>query len=523
MIGGARSFLGASNNIMTRQLQVATWNVAAINNNPFEYWITYKENPDYEQLMVDIEHLIDNPGDKDVLVPEVFTQEMFDKLDARLTGTANWKSVRNYWEEDFSKRTIIDGFVKDKLLGSKRLASMPDRITNTINTQDGKMVFRPTVINMYDGDLSTQDQWWDQWEKFMFDDHVKIKDKSGTVVDKIPYQMLQHIKKAKYPEITEQEEIDSLPLQTMCGAIFDAILVHMMNTVSSPDKWQPLKATMVDALNKQKIPHTLAILENQYSESDIITMQEVSSSLVDMARGGPLGKTFHVVAPHNMDPVRDQNSVIFLNKKTFPQGKGIEFTDQVKEQFPKGVDVPVANGDILAITAEAADGGKYVIASFHGDTNGLATKPVVNAIVQAMKKEPGLSSRRLIFGLDANTYEHAKPKKQQDVLDFARSYNENGLTSCWGDMPNPSNYTTYNARTFLQTQLNKACRKEEKRAKGDVNPKDFILFPKDTFNVIKTWKDNTGKHNYIEDIAFPTLDFPSDHGILATIIEPKDP
>jgi hypothetical protein len=81
--------------------------------------------------------------------------------------------------------------------------------------------------------------------------------------------------------------------------------------------------------------------------------------------------------------------------------------------------------------------------------------------------------------------------------------------------------TTYNARTYLQPQLNKACKKTEKREKGDVNPKDFILFQKSSFKVVKTWKDNTGKGTYIEDMAFPTLDFPSDHGILSTIIEPK--
>lgn len=202
---------------MPRRLQIATWNIAAINNNPFEYWITYKENPDYEEMMVRIENFIENPGAQDVLVSNVFTQEMFDKLDKRLTTTAGWKSVRNYWEEDFSKRKIVEQFMKDPVLGNKRLASMPDRITNTINTMDGKMVFRPTVINMYDGDLSTQDKWWNAWEKFMFDDHVKIKDKTGQAVDKIPYQLLQSIQKSKYPEITEQEEIDSLPLQTMCG------------------------------------------------------------------------------------------------------------------------------------------------------------------------------------------------------------------------------------------------------------------------------------------------------------------
>ena len=95
-----------------------------------------------------------------------------------------------------------------------------------------------------------------------------------------------------------------------------------------------------------------------------------------------------------------------------------------------------------------------------------------------------------------------------------------GLTSCWGDVPNPKNYTTYNARTYLQPQLNKACKSTEKRKKGDVNPKDFILFPKSDFKVVQTWKDNTGEKKYIEDMAFPTLEFPSDHGILATVIEP---
>jgi hypothetical protein len=90
---------------------------------------------------------LDNPGDKDVTVDKVFTPEMFGKLEQRMAAVG-WQSVKSYWENDFSKRTIVKGFMKDETLGSKRLASMPDRITNTINTADGKTVFRPTVINM---------------------------------------------------------------------------------------------------------------------------------------------------------------------------------------------------------------------------------------------------------------------------------------------------------------------------------------------------------------------------------------
>jgi len=529
--GGASTFLGSNPEISGqngmnkmisagRKLAITTWNIAAINNNPFEYWITYKENPEYEKLMINIENFLENPGDEDVPVKDVFTEEMFTKLDSRLTGVG-WTSVRSYWESDFQNRQIVSGFLKDPVLGSKRLASMPDRITNTINVEGVEgQVFRPTVINMYGGDLSTLDMWWAAWEKFMFDDKLTFKGRDG-IESKIPYEMLQKIKKAKYPDITEQEEKDSLPLQTMCGAIFDAILVHMMNTVTtSPDVWQDLKKTMVENLNQKKVPHTLLILQSTYGDADIITLQEVSSSFVDQARASKLGKMFHIVSPTELDAVRDQNSVIFLKKELFPTGPGVEITKLVEDAFPKDVKVPVANGDILAITATNKYGLDLVVASFHGDTNGLATKPVVDAIVKAIKSDSTLKNHRLVFGMDANTYENAKPGKQQDVLDFAKDVVSHGLTSCWGDEPNPSNYTTYNARTFLQPQLNKACKSTEKREKGDVNPKDFIIFPKSDFKVVTTWKDNTGKKEYIEDMAFPTLEFPSDHGLLSTILEP---
>ena len=51
-------------------LRVATWNVAAINNNPFEYVITH-DDPAYNQLMLDVESLIDNPGDLDLTVGQI--------------------------------------------------------------------------------------------------------------------------------------------------------------------------------------------------------------------------------------------------------------------------------------------------------------------------------------------------------------------------------------------------------------------------------------------------------------------
>lgn len=267
----------------------------------------------------------------------------------------------------------------------------------------------------------------------------------------------------------------------------------------------------------------MKILEEVYSSSDIITLQEVSADFIGKAKDSDLGKKYHVIAPVAVDAVRDQNSVIMLNKSKFASIEGLkEISSDVSNAFPKGVKVPVANGDILAISVDDVDGKGYVIASFHGDTNGLATIPVLDAIVKTMKDTPTLKDRSLIFGLDANTYENFVQGKTQDVMEFGKSFVSHDLTSCWGDIPQASNYTTYNARTYLQPQLNKACKSNEKRQKGDINPKDFILFDSGKFDVVKTWKDNTGEMEYIEDMAFPTLKFPSDHGVLATILKPSE-
>jgi hypothetical protein len=124
---------------------------------------------------------------------------------------------------------------------------------------------------------------------------------------------------------------------------------------------------------------------------------------------------------------------------------------------------------------------------------------------------------KLLFGLDANTY--AKPESDQEgVLDFAQFFSDLKLNSCYGQHPNPSNFTTFHARTYLQTQLNKAITIEEKDLKGDKNPKDFILFFDADFKVLSTTKDNTGRKVYVENMVFPTLSFPSDHGITSTVL-----
>ena len=169
------------------------------------------------------------------------------------------------------------------------------------------------------------------------------------------------------------------------------------------------------------------------------------------------------------------------------------------------------------LTIEDVLNRKYLLASFHGDTNGLATLPVLAAVHKLAKSLP---DHALLFGLDANTHTVGSASKQ-GVGEFAAAYRAAGYTSCWGDEPDPTSATTFNARTYLQPQLQKAAKSDEKISKGDKNPKDFILLPKNGFEVLKAHKDNTGVRNYVEDMVFPTLQFPSDHGIVSTTVEIK--
>ena len=81
-------------------------------------------------------------------------------------------------------------------------------------------------------------------------------------------------------------------------------------------------------------------------------------------------------------------------------------------------------------------------------------------------------------------------------------------------------HTTFNARTYLQPQLNKAVAFAGRYTNINVdrNPKDFVLFTPKDLELVDTGRDNTGDRTYTEDMMFPTLRFPSDHGVTAATL-----
>ena len=513
-----------------------------------------------------VSEFIKTPGDKDIPIGNIFTEQMLSEM-LELMGQAGWSGLeetKSQYHQNYKHKKIISEFIRDDLIGKKRLTSMPDRLTNTIETSTGATVLRPTVINCYSEPLSSVDIWWKHWKSFMFLDSIslvsKAKDANGKpLVQQVKMtDIIQPIKRSKYPAITEEEELISKPLQVMALGIFDAILVHMMNTIdqqtsgsgaylngssSSASSWPNIRNTICDKLNKNKNSRILEILTSSvYSSTDILFLQEVGKTFLSTAarhqRFNELYDLYTSQESSAGSSTRDQNSVILLKKNKYEFVKDVtgEVT-QGYETIPRDASftgsksLPVDEGDLFAVLVQeknpssssapvtASHSGGYLLASFHGDTNGLATKSVVEAMNHyALYSVPNY---RLLFGLDANTY--SKPEKdQQGVLDFASFYKSLHLNSCYTQQPNPFNYTTFHARTYLQPQLNKAITYEEKDEKGDKNLKDYILFYESDYELLETKKDNTGEKKYVEGMVFPTLQFPSDHGITSTVLKEID-
>lgn len=489
-------------------------------------------------MMRAVEAFIDNPGEGDIPLSGVFTAAMFDRLLIAMAqqGWSGIDKVADMWREDFSKRTLIKGFLKDKELGAKRLASMPDRVTNTINTTDGKVVYRPTVINNYQQEMRDLGSWFDQWYEFMFATEVSIKGKRGDIKQQKVCELLQPIPRSKYPAITEEEEAISIPLQLLVQALFDAVLVHIMNACAGPSvNWHELKLQLCRALVLNKQDSVLRVLAEYpgYSGADVIFLQEAAGAFVEAFRAHELlNSRFVLLAPKAIDHVRDQNSVVLVARSRLADEAQVEEFDV---SAALGSAVPVADGDLATFAVPLHFGSRtarVVLASFHGDTAGLSSLPVTDAVRRAASAgaEGGLP---IVMGMDANSQRRQDPKGATlYVGDFVAALSGGGqsdatlapLEHSWEGEDTTKWHTTFNARTFLQPQLNKAVRFEERATSSltDCHPKDFIVFSQGSFGIARhAVRDNTGRGEFVEEMDFPTSTFPSDHAIVSAALRWK--
>ena len=313
--------------------------------------------------------------------------------------------------------------------------------------------------------MSTLPKWWAAWSSFMFEAGLEVAVKGGGTASKRPCELISTIPRAKYPALSEEEEAMSVPLQALCLAVWDAVMLHIVCTLLPGGEWLGIKRSIVEALLKKKEPRTLEILTGPYAGTDILFLQEARGAFMPVLTAA-LGGAYAVFAP-TAPSKSDQNSVVVLRTAVFDAASVVDVTNQAMAALSSEGKGMVASGDLIVLTAAARAGGrKYVLASFHGDTDGLATLPVLEAVHSVVLAHP---DHVLIFGLDANVYLKPNGAKQQGLSGFVASCAACGYASGWGDGWLTAGPTSYVARTFLQPQLQKATRWGETATKGDCN------------------------------------------------------
>jgi hypothetical protein len=396
----AFTFIHSLHSARDNYIKAATWNVAAINNNPFEYWITNDADPRYNVLMSQVSSFITQPEEKDIPISSVFSAAMFQELLELLekNGLPGTKDLQKLWGDEYANRRIISQFLKDGVLGKKRLISMPDRVTNTMQytdptTKRPEVLMRPTVINCYSGkSLDTMENWWTAWKEFLF--ATKVPSSKTPDATKFVYEMIPKIDRSKYPAISVEEEAISKSLAILHLALFDSILVHMMNTLNKMT-WQDIRSTLCNNLNLHKNDRTIEILERSYADMQIIFLQETSNSFYHLLTDNTnkINQAYDIYRTAKAEDFhRDQNSILLVKKSLFVDVQEISseviqiFKDQLSakeatagggtiaggEGKPKKkTKLPIEDGDFFAVKATSVfDHACYLLASFHGDTNG---------------------------------------------------------------------------------------------------------------------------------------------------------
>lgn len=153
------------------RLKVLSWNIAGINNNPWEYYVALDDDR-YNMLMSEIEGYLTKTG-KSVKVQQVLDQidDQFLEKISNLLGDRCSDFSAMMSSETVSQHLSgsLCAFLESKHFGNTRLISWPDRLLNTIDGEDEKeqSLYRPTAINYYPDRFQDASDWFQTWLSFM--------------------------------------------------------------------------------------------------------------------------------------------------------------------------------------------------------------------------------------------------------------------------------------------------------------------------------------------------------------------
>ena len=440
---------------MAHSIKVASWNVGALQTNPLEFW--QPTNSKHRQVQENLDQALQGLG-RTIQISDIVSAQMIQDILALDDFGPNMEVIGDVFE---SIKTIsVHAYLTDKNIGRKRFVSMADRLLRD----------RPSLISSKRAPpgIST---WWP--------DYLNYLQETKPIVNGI----LKSHNSPKYGDqgFSKFDKEYYRELQLLHLAIADACHVFLAGTV-------PLVGNMIAELGDQFGTKFTAIKEILTNHSpDVICLQEV-----DFFAFQPLlGFDFYRPPASN----GKQDSLILLRQGIFDNVSEVHLGSSV-----------VGPGDLVLLTCRQIRSSKStLIASYHGETNGTTTLPLLEAI-------HSLSSayESVIVGSDTNAHYESGGSK----LEFAEL--ERFTSKMHWKLSNNANPTTRSCRTFFQAQAHKGHHMSE--IHFDSDPKDNII---------------VGGGARIEssgiffgpdcEAPIPNERFPSDHALAWAVVAESEP
>jgi hypothetical protein len=499
-----------------RSMKVVTWNMAGINNNPFEYWSS-EEGSRMQKIQQYMEEFVDGQGIGETLkIETIFPPE---NLSALLEATRKANTQYISWKIDEKVFTYI-GTLYDRLQNltvnqlikgpdDKTMACMND--TRRFSRPDSVTSNRPTVVNQA---KFNPNSWYKDWLTFMFTARSSSPGKTPQppVLDVQNKKLKALQSAAKSEEKSEDISDEGLWIGTLTDllmlGIFDATLILGMKKSGVP-KWMDCKMGSVEEAKKKKEEKLMQILDG-YEKADVIFLQEVSQSIMKILKEKTRETTFRVQTTDQNPESNQMTAVLIKHSLVIPYSLNLLPTKKTL-LGTTAVEVKIKGG-------KGQPDVKYVLASVHSKTED-AYKTVRALKNLALHN----SSQRIIIGIDSN----ANPENGQYTPGvFNYQVTELQLHTGWTNTALKRSYTTYKQRSFIQSQVNKSCTSKETRnvnvgAQNDCCVKDFILWGNvghNHFNprleVSCELANTDTPYVWVGNQLLPTESFPSDHVIV---------
>jgi hypothetical protein len=316
----------------------------------------------------------------------------------------------------------------------------------------------------------------------------------------------------------------SVPLQVLCLGLFDAILTQLLSIVAG-DTWQAVRRSLITCSQADsKSLAASSILRSSYSNADIICVQEASDGFATHAAAALPDHFVLLSESPGADGRRQQLSMILARCDALDPSTAVDLAGLVVARLPPN---SLATGDLCAFAVRGLGGrSPRVLASLHGDSDGLCTVPVLTALcavaaelypdhkiligIDASANLPSQSSPQLLSAIDYHPTAAVSDKSPQQARPRPPCLESViaglGLSSCWDDqLDKGSLWTVFQARTALQPQIHKAVGPSAARGRRHLQLKDWILFSCPGLSLRSVGRDNTGRSAFVERAHAPDV------------------